>query len=129
MRRKVDRYPFRMIRDSKSADIASGRYQKVKDNYITPEYIQYLHNKQQNRCIYCAVFMDWINRKGENGLTVERVDVSIGHSKENCVLACLKCNCKKLTHNKKLLTRYFYRWYRHTFDIIPPITNRCSTLV
>ena len=50
-------------------------------------------------CHYCDVIMQCENRRADDGVTLERLDNTIGHCFSNCVLACWKCNIK--VHNKK----------------------------
>ena len=114
--RKIDRWYYRIIRDSKCSDIRAKRYTNNVDN-ITSDHLINLQNLQQNRCYYCQKFMDWIERRsGKNGLTCERLD-GREHLIENTVLCCKSCNSKKYTRDIGLLKRYFSIWKRLTFDI------------
>ena len=77
------------------------------------------------------IFMDWIKRCHRPGLTLERLDDTEAHHKSNCVLACKSCNSRKLSKEKSLMLRYFRKWYRATFDVVPQFTNqrRCTFVI
>ena len=120
-----DRYYKRMIRDAKAKDLKYNRYNE--QDHVDSPFLEKLHNSQQSLCIYCHSMMDWIVRNKGNGMTLERINNDIGHVKSNCVLACHHCNSMKRSYEKRLLAKYFYRWYHNVFDIAPPNYNRrCS---
>jgi len=121
-----DRWPKRIIRDSKQADIRAGRAYNP-DEFLDEAWLENQQTRQQNKCYHCGKFMNWIIRNGVDGLTCERLDNSKPHHKDVCVLACKSCNSKKLSREQSLLRRYFFRWYRNTFDVRQSVTNRrCS---
>ena len=127
--RVSDRYYNRIIRDSKTSD--KKQHFRIGDTYITAADILRMQNEQQNRCAYCGIFLNWLERRrNRDGLTVERLDTSRPHEVDNCCLVCKRCNSKRMTPEKKILTKYFYRWYRATFDFPSYVeTNRvCSFL-
>ena len=123
-----DRWLKRIVRDSRQADLLSGRPIRP-DDFVTTEFLEGIQISQDNECYHCGRFMDWIKRNHRPGLTLERLNDSEAHHKSNCVLACKSCNSRKLSHNKSLLLRYFRKWYRATFDVAVQFTNnrrRCS---
>ena len=81
-----------MINSSKSSDLNKNRYDET--NHITLEFLQEQHIKQQNKCGYCQIEMEFTfdNNKNPNQITIERLNNDIGHIKSNCIFACFKCN-------------------------------------
>jgi len=44
-------------------------------------------------CTYCNVELGYLAPYLPNFATIDRIDDSIGHTKDNCVIACRSCNC------------------------------------
>ena len=81
---------------------------KYKDNnkgmdtatdYIDKEHLLYQREDQDNKCYYCLKIMVSSNRcdddyqsHADDRLSIERMDNTLPHCKENVVFACLKCN-------------------------------------
>ena len=86
-----------MINTSKRDDIKKGRYDP--DEHIDRDLLQYQFEEQEGKCFYCEVAM--VTHSSENGkidpdrMSIERMDNRVGHIKENCILACYKCNCQR----------------------------------
>ena len=93
--RKSDRWYNRIPRDSKCCDRKANRTITLSE-MIDTEWCIMQQIIQGNRCHYCNIFLDWFSRKKRNGLTVERLDSSLPHHKNNCVLACHHCNCSRI---------------------------------
>jgi len=125
--KKKDRWMFRIVRDCKASDIKARR-EYVPEGFINTKYLEYLQQKQCNRCFYCDCFMNWLERrKNKTGLTCERRNNKLSHLASNCVLCCKSCNSKKYSYEKGLMKRYFSKWYNRTFNIVAPRSNRrCS---
>ena len=53
------------------------------------------------KCYYCRkdCFIAYENVREEKQWTLDRIDNSIGHNKENVVICCLNCNLKRRTLN------------------------------
>jgi len=93
------------INSYKSNDIRAGRLSynldysldisKRQYNYtiITPEEFYDLYTIS-TKCYYCFRTCDMIPicKYSSTGLTLERIDNSLPHTKNNCVIACLGCN-------------------------------------
>ena len=65
-------------------------------DYINADWIIDKYHKQKGRCFYpnCGFQpMQFENRNKYNGLTIERLDNDLPHTKDNCVIACRNCNC------------------------------------
>ena len=89
-----------IIRDSKSADMRNDRTWN-EENYITEDFVKFLNEQQESKCIYCKITMKYGKgqfRDVSNGLTIQRMNNSLAHIKSNCVLCCYKCN---ITHTRK----------------------------
>ena len=123
-----DRWQKRILRDSKRADKIARR-PVIEAEFLTEPWCNEQQTKQQNLCYHCEGFMDWIKRNKKTGLTAERLDNSLPHHRSNCVLACKSCNSRKLNYKQHLLRKYFFRWYRHVFDVKQQFTNRRCSLV
>ena len=79
---------------SKKKDISLNRCWNEED-YITPEFVLFLNEQQESKCIYCKVTMKYGEgqpRNISNGLTIQRMNCDLAHIKSNCVLSCMKCN-------------------------------------
>jgi len=91
---------------SKKKDISLNRCWNEED-YITPEFVLFLNEQQESKCIYCKVTMKYGEgqpRNISNGLTIQRMNCDLAHIKSNCVLSCMKCNVtfKSKPHQKIL---------------------------
>ena len=111
------RWAHRMVMHSKTADRKAHR--TSTDDYVTPGHLERLRKVQKNSCTYCKVPMQTENRRAPDGLTIQRLDNSLPHSKNNCILACWKCNiCRVENGNKEeyiTLRKTFSSWKRLTF--------------
>ena len=85
----------RKINGYKNQDIKK----KKLDNLIT--YDECLEKLVISRlkCYYCKnnCLLTYENIREENQWTLDRLDNTIGHSKDNVVICCLKCNLKRRT--------------------------------
>ena len=86
----------RMVCHSRGSDVIYGRLPADMSNYIDPQYLHKLRTAQNNRCAFCTIDMQTDNRKHSDGLTIQRLDNTIGHTKPNCLLSCAQCNCKRV---------------------------------
>jgi len=51
--------------------------------------------RDHNRCRYCGIRVDWLNRKGAGGGTYDHVDPDSDNRLTNVVVACRRCNGRK----------------------------------
>ena len=83
------------INGYKSQDIKKKRHDS--DKLITLEQPTELLVASKLQCHYCSkcvqLFYDNVREKDQ--WTLERIDNSIGHFKENVVISCLECNLKR----------------------------------
>ena len=88
-----------MISQSKRSDIKKGLYDP--DEHVDKELLQYQFEEQEGKCFYCDVAMITHSaglghgKREPDRMTIERMDNRVGHIKENCILACYKCNCQR----------------------------------
>ena len=59
--------------------------------YITSDSLKAMRQAQKNRCYFCDKVMNSKCRKGDDGLTIERLDDG-PHWADTCVMSCLGCN-------------------------------------
>jgi len=89
----------RLIDNSRTTDKKLGLHDI--DNFIDKKFVYNLVDKCSMKCYYCKCNMTAGNSCSTH-LSIERLDTTLGHIKSNCVLACLKCNHKKLHKKPKL---------------------------
>ena len=80
----------KMIHGSKKNDIKYNRYDE--EHQVDREFLHCLIAKSP-RCYYedCSVELQYTTKQHDLG-TIERLNNNIGHTKDNCVIACWKCN-------------------------------------
>jgi hypothetical protein len=66
-----------------------------RDLYADGELRTAIRNRDGDSCRYCAVGVDWRDRKGPRGATYDHVDPSGGNALDNVVVACRACNAAK----------------------------------
>ena len=100
--RTIKRYQRRkkwwniMINSSKLSD-AKREFVWDKADYIDKDHLIYQREDQNNRCYYCNIWMcipthaDYVSSK----MTIERMNNTQPHIKENIVLSCNQCNCQR----------------------------------
>ena len=108
---KVTNWPKRMINASRAADRRMMRYVGIEDQYIDDEFLREARVQLNNRCCYCRIIMQVEQRRSDNGLTIERENNMVGHSKNNTTLCCYPCNIRRLTN--PTTTDRVARWLEH----------------
>ena len=81
----------RMIISSRHYDIKKGFYDE--DTFVDTEFLTDMMETYKN-CMYCNQPFTYTERIG-TFVTIERVDSTLSHSKDNCILACFSCNTSK----------------------------------
>jgi 5-methylcytosine-specific restriction endonuclease McrA len=95
------------IRGYKSQDIIKKKYSEEK--FIDLEFVIKLLYNSLGKCYYCknpvCVVYEYVRDKKQ--WTIERIDNSFGHNKDNVEIACLNCNLNRRTmyHERYLLTK------------------------
>ena len=112
MHPESDRWYNRIVRDSRYNDRRRNRFIDPSVKYIDRETLLEFQDTQENKCYYCGVQMNWLQRRsGKTGLTLEREKNHLPHYKSNCLgLCCKSCNCKRYQREHGLLVRYFTKW-------------------
>jgi len=87
-----------MLKHSKSSDKNKNMYDP--NNFIDYCFLEMLMG-EYTHCYWedCKCELQYLEYKG-NLATIERLDNSIGHTKANCVFACLKCNAMKKSNRQ-----------------------------
>lgn len=90
----------------RSQDLRKGKY--CMESFMILEHIINLLLDGM-KCFYCRedVMIVYENVRDPRQWTLERIDNSLGHNRDNCVIACLKCNLKRRTmyHERYVMTK------------------------
>lgn len=60
-----------------------------------PQLVAAIRSRDGNHCRYCAVAVNWKDRRGATGGTYDHIDPEGPNSFENLVVACRGCNSRK----------------------------------
>lgn len=85
-----------------------------KNIEITLTYEDFLLFTEKSVCFYCHSKLEWIKHgKSATKYNLDRKDVNLGYTKENCIECCWRCNNSKsdrYTHKEWYgMTEYFRR--------------------
>ena len=80
---------LKLIRNARYADKSKNYYNE--NNFIDYDFVDFIIQQSYDLCFYCGKELQYIDND-HNLATIERLDNSIGHTKENCVIACRTCN-------------------------------------
>lgn len=89
----------RIIYRAKDKDQKNKRYDE--NNFIDQDFIQKILEKSK-KCFYCEKEMQFI-QYNDDMCTIYRKNNEEGFTKDNCVLACRKCNLSKPRPRKFIL--------------------------
>lgn len=78
-----------------TAIIHSSRISDKKKNRICDIDFRWAIDQvtQNPNCFYCDIELNYLAPYLPNHCTIDRKNDSIGHTKDNCVIACRSCNC------------------------------------
>jgi len=101
----VDVNPCQVILKHVTQKIAGYRAQDIKKSLYEPDQIVDVHyalktlENAENICYYCKKPVQVLYEKAREPTqwSLDRIDNSIGHNKENVVIACLQCNVGRKT--------------------------------
>ena len=99
-RGKIKQYFAFKVNGYKQQDTSDGRTFEAKD-YITADWISDEFEIIESKCCrICRTPYETIARNGEvrSNLTVDRIDNTLPHNKDNCQLLCDHCNKTKSNH-------------------------------
>jgi len=85
-----------MINHSKNSDKNNNKYDPV--NFIDKCFVKNLIEDCEDKCYYCKCKLQYMIYQN-NLATIERLDNKFGHNKNNVAIACLHCNCLKISNN------------------------------
>ena len=79
------------------------------DNFVDMKYVLDMLIKCEMKCFYCEnqVYVIYDNVREPRQWTLDRMNNSIGHNKDNVEIACLNCNLKRrcIYHGRFLFTK------------------------
>lgn len=91
----------------KSQDNEKNKYDSTR--FVDYEFVCALLREKDFKCYYCSkpvyIFYNFVREN--NQWTLERIDNSMGHNKDNVQIACLLCNLRRRTmhHERYLKTK------------------------
>tara|TARA_B110000902_G_C14011393_1_gene476624 strand:- start:26 stop:508 length:483 start_codon:yes stop_codon:yes gene_type:complete len=97
------------IQSYKQQDIKKNKYSE--ENFIKEEEVYEKLVISKLKCYYCKekTLIMYENKREMRQWTLDRLDNSIGHDKNNVVICCLKCNLERrcINNDKFLFTKQF----------------------
>lgn len=98
--RNVIDYFNNKIQHYKHQDDVAGR-QYNNENYVDYKWITKALEEAKMCCCHCGNVMELSqeDNKIESNITIDRIDNSKGHLKDNCIVSCFLCNCTKGNRN------------------------------
>ena len=103
---KIVNWGKRAVDNSRKKDKMYARYNAVKAHFITQDYLFKMRETQSNKCYHCGIIMQNKNRREHDGVTVERLDNSVGHAQANCVVCCYSCNTHRVEEGSVRATKW-----------------------
>jgi hypothetical protein len=91
----------------KSQDVEKDKYDPTK--FVDYDFVCELLLEKDFKCYYCSkpvyIFYNYVRENSQ--WTLERIDNSVGHNKDNVQVACLLCNLRRRTmhHERYLKTK------------------------
>jgi hypothetical protein len=89
-----------------------------ENEFMDVECVLKLLQEGNNTCYYCKSTIKLFYEKVREPIqwTLERLDNSLGHNTNNCVIACLKCNLSRRTmyHERYTLTKQLHNIVKKT---------------
>jgi hypothetical protein len=79
----------KMIRNCRYADKSKNLYDEK--TFIDYKFVEEIIKLSYDLCFYCGKTVQYIHND-HSLATIERMDNSLGHTTENCVIACRTCN-------------------------------------
>ena len=97
------------IQSYKQQDIKKNKFSK--ENFIKTDELYEKLVISKLKCYYCKekTLLMYENKREMQQWTLDRLDNSIGHEKNNVVICCLKCNLERrcINNDKFLFTKQF----------------------
>ena len=98
---------YNLVGNHRCRDVAKGLYDKEK--HINTKYLLQLKSTCGDKCCHCGCVLDWedlVHKRRPNQVTLQRIDHSKGHWKDNVVYACFSCNINRIENREILLNRF-----------------------
>jgi 5-methylcytosine-specific restriction endonuclease McrA len=89
--------PHYLLRNQSAELMRRRKTQQAKRNALgrDPALRHAIRQRDQDRCRYCGVSVNWSDRKGPRGATYDHVDTLGPNTFENLVISCRSCNSAK----------------------------------
>ena len=75
-------------------DKRKNRYDE--SDHVTADYLEQQLATQQSKCHHCKIVMNITSGRVDNGMWLQRLDNTKGHTQANTVLACRACNVRRV---------------------------------
>ena len=113
---------YNLVGNARVNDKKKNRYDK--ENHITTQYLLALKKYNGYKCYHCRCELDWgdlghIRRNRQ--VTLQRLDNTKGHIRENVFFACFECNVKKRMENKQTIIDKFETNKNYNYEEIRAI--------
>lgn len=103
MRRQIQN----KISSYKMQDIQKQKYDEAK--FVNLDFVINLLREKEMKCFYCreSVYLFYNFVRENKQWTLERIDNSVGHNRDNVEVACLLCNLRRRTmyHERYVFTK------------------------
>lgn len=124
---------YNLVGNHRNRDIAKNLYDK--DKHINIKYLLELKSICGDKCCHCGCVLDWedlVHKRRPNQVTLQRIDHTKGHWKENVVYACFSCNINRVENKELLLNKFdknkIYNYEEIRTIIMPQDASRVAGL-
>lgn len=98
---------YNLVGNHRNRDLAKGLYDKEK--HINIKYLLELKSICGDKCCHCGCVLDWedlVHKRRRNQVTLQRIDHTKGHWRDNVTYACFSCNINRIENREILLLRF-----------------------
>lgn len=87
---------------------------KTPDSNLTVDYLVELWEKQKGLCYYTGLEMNWRAKRIEKlGMSLDRLDPSLGYIQDNVVFCCYLANTMKWNHSEEEFYNFMETILKH----------------
>jgi hypothetical protein len=86
---------YNPLEEDTSSDVGRRRWSRKNALSKNRDLRERVQTRDRSMCRYCAVRVDWANKRGPSGGTYDHVDPEGDNSFGNVVVACRRCNGRK----------------------------------
>lgn len=121
-----------MVHNSLRCDCKKKRLKRSEvDEYIIAEDVAKLVVHQDNCCWYCDVVLNHEGNRNSsketpNAITIERLDNDISHTRDNCALACARCNNIR---KQKMSSETMMKWWPKLHALTHSYCCKCNLVL